>query len=83
MNVFLYHHFTITLPRLWFPELHGACKEFKPAFIKTYMDHRMAMSFVVFALKSQTKITIDDVAIIATSFPNFFDLLTHLGIKFD
>ena len=47
------------------------------------MDHRMAMSFVVFALKSRTKITIDDVAIIATSFPNFFDLLTHLGIKFD
>lgn len=49
------------------------------ATIASNLDHRIAMSMVVAGLHARTAITIDDASPIATSFPNFFDLLHALG----
>jgi 3-phosphoshikimate 1-carboxyvinyltransferase len=43
------------------------------------LDHRICMSFAVAGLHAQRAITIDDMAPVATSFPNFLDLLRSLG----
>lgn len=49
------------------------------ATIASKLDHRIAMSMVVAGLHARQAITIDDASPIATSFPNFFDLLHTLG----
>jgi|CXWJ01.1.fsa_nt_gi 3-phosphoshikimate 1-carboxyvinyltransferase len=48
--------------------------------IKTYNDHRMAMSFAPLALQTDY-IEIDDAECVSKSFPNYFDVLKHLGFK--
>ncbi len=48
------------------------------ATVATHLDHRIAMSFAVAGLASAQPVTIDDVAPIATSFPDFFDLIAQL-----
>ena len=50
--------------------------------ITTHLDHRIAMSFLVLGLNSEKPISIDDSRMIATSFPNFFELMGTLGAKF-
>lgn len=45
----------------------------------THHDHRIAMSFLVMGLASQTPVTVDDDAMIATSFPSFVSLMQGLG----
>ncbi|NQZ13464.1 MAG: 3-phosphoshikimate 1-carboxyvinyltransferase [Alphaproteobacteria bacterium] len=47
--------------------------------VETALDHRIAMSFLILGTVSEEPITIDDVAPIQTSFPNFVDLLNGLG----
>lgn len=47
--------------------------------VATYLDHRIAMSFIVMGLASEHPVTIDDSAMIATSFPEFIDMMTGLG----
>jgi len=47
--------------------------------IATHLDHRIAMSFLVMGLASQKPVTVDDTGAIATSFPNFLDLMKTLG----
>ncbi|SCA56118.1 3-phosphoshikimate 1-carboxyvinyltransferase [Candidatus Terasakiella magnetica] len=49
--------------------------------IKSRLDHRIAMSFIVFGLASQKPVTIDDGSPIDTSFPGFIDLMNGLGAK--
>ena len=49
------------------------------ATIATQMDHRIAMSFLVMGLGSQAPVTIDDAAMIATSFTGFAELMSGLG----
>ncbi len=49
------------------------------AEIKTALDHRIAMSFLVLGMVTSDPVTIDDVAPIKTSFPNFIDLMKELG----
>ena len=49
------------------------------AIIKTYHDHRIAMSFAILGLISQNTITIDDITMIQTSFPDFFTKLAALN----
>lgn len=46
------------------------------ATINSYGDHRIAMSFAIAGLLSE--MTIEDVACIDTSFPNFFDILHQI-----
>jgi len=45
----------------------------------TALDHRIAMSFMVLGMATPEAVSIDDVAPIKTSFPNFIDLMKDLG----
>ena len=45
----------------------------------THLDHRIAMSFLVLGLASRAAMTVDDGAMIATSFPTFVPALRELG----
>ncbi len=47
--------------------------------VSTHMDHRIAMSFLTMGLASRQPVTVDDVAMIATSFPEYRDLMAGLG----
>jgi 3-phosphoshikimate 1-carboxyvinyltransferase len=47
--------------------------------VATHMDHRIAMSFLIMGLAAQRSVSVDDGAMIATSFPNFAPLMTGLG----
>ncbi|MBA3880863.1 MAG: 3-phosphoshikimate 1-carboxyvinyltransferase [Sphingobium sp.] len=49
------------------------------ATIATLLDHRIAMSLAIAALNCRAPVTLDDAAPIATSFPDFLDLLDGLG----
>ena len=47
--------------------------------VTTHMDHRIAMSFLTMGLASERPVTVDDVTMIATSFPEYQDLMRRLG----
>ncbi|AWM88091.1 3-phosphoshikimate 1-carboxyvinyltransferase [Microvirga sp. 17 mud 1-3] len=47
--------------------------------IATHLDHRIAMSFLVMGLATEEPVTVDDGAMIATSFPTFIPLMRELG----
>jgi 3-phosphoshikimate 1-carboxyvinyltransferase len=49
------------------------------ALIKTQLDHRIAMAFLVLGLATRLPVRIDDDAPIATSFPGFVALIRRLG----
>lgn len=49
------------------------------ATVKTFFDHRIAMSFLCLGLISKKPITVDDSRSISTSFPSFFELMRKLG----
>jgi 3-phosphoshikimate 1-carboxyvinyltransferase len=50
--------------------------------VASHLDHRIAMSFLVMGLASKNPVTVDDTAMIATSFPNFVEGLEALGARF-
>ena len=50
--------------------------------VKTHLDHRIAMSFLVMGLASEKPVTVDDETMIATSFPQFRPLMAALGAAF-
>jgi 3-phosphoshikimate 1-carboxyvinyltransferase len=47
--------------------------------VMTHMDHRIAMSFLTMGMASENPVTVDDVSMIATSFPEYRDLMAGLG----
>ncbi len=47
--------------------------------VSTHMDHRIAMSFLTMGMASEKPVTVDDVTMIATSFPEYQDLMRQLG----
>ena len=51
--------------------------------VKTHMDHRIAMSFLIMGLASREAMGVDDVAMIATSFPEFRPAMERLGATFE
>jgi len=51
------------------------------ATVETFLDHRIAMSFLVLSLAAKNPVTVDDDAPIRTSFPNFFDLMRGIGCE--
>jgi 3-phosphoshikimate 1-carboxyvinyltransferase len=53
------------------------------AVIRTQLDHRIAMSFLIMGLAAKEPVIIDDATMIATSFPNFRPLFTGLGARID
>ncbi|MBV8770367.1 MAG: 3-phosphoshikimate 1-carboxyvinyltransferase [Hyphomicrobiales bacterium] len=50
--------------------------------VKTHLDHRIAMSFLVMGLAASRPVTVDDTTMIATSFPDFLDIMSGLGGNF-
>ena len=53
------------------------------AKIESYFDHRIAMAFVVLGLACPEGMVIDNGAPIATSFPDFVDLMNGLGARIE
>jgi 3-phosphoshikimate 1-carboxyvinyltransferase len=51
--------------------------------VTTHMDHRIAMSFLTMGMASQKPVTVDDVTMIATSFPEYQDLMRALGAQLE
>jgi len=49
--------------------------------VATHLDHRIAMSFLVMGLACPQPVTVDDSTMIATSFPEFMDLMAGLGAE--
>ncbi|MEM1399004.1 MAG: 3-phosphoshikimate 1-carboxyvinyltransferase, partial [Pseudomonadota bacterium] len=49
------------------------------ATVATELDHRIAMSFLVLGLATETPVTIDDGLPIETSFPGFTELMNDLA----
>ncbi len=49
--------------------------------VKTHLDHRIAMSFLVMGFATNAPMTVDDSGPISTSFPIFENLMTQLGAK--
>lgn len=47
--------------------------------VPTHMDHRIAMSFLTMGMAAQNPVTVDDVTMIATSFPEYEGLMRALG----
>ena len=47
--------------------------------VETHMDHRIAMSALVFGMATRAPVTADDAGFIDTSFPGFVDLMNALG----
>jgi 3-phosphoshikimate 1-carboxyvinyltransferase len=65
------------------PDGKGLGAASKDAVVKTWLDHRIAMSFLVMGLASERPVRVDDCAIIATSFPEFMDMMTGLGAEIE
>ena len=49
--------------------------------VKTHMDHRIAMSFLILGMVSKNAIKVDDATMINTSFPDFAKLMNYIGAK--
>lgn len=49
--------------------------------VKTHLDHRIAMSFLMLGLISENPVTVDDGSVIETSFPGFVELMNNAGAK--
>ena len=49
--------------------------------VATLMDHRIAMAFLTLGLGARAPVTVDDVSMIETSFPDFAALMTKLGAE--
>jgi 3-phosphoshikimate 1-carboxyvinyltransferase len=50
--------------------------------VATHMDHRLAMSALVFGLATDKPVVADDTSFIATSFPTFAPMMRELGATF-
>jgi 3-phosphoshikimate 1-carboxyvinyltransferase len=63
--------------------VHGMAKVPGGGMATTHMDHRIAMSFLTLGMASENPSTVDDVTMIATSFPEYQDLMRALGATLD
>ena len=63
------------------PDGRGLGAVSRDAAVETHLDHRIAMAFLVMGLASEKSVHVDDVAIIATSFPEFMAMMTGLGAR--
>ncbi len=52
------------------------------SLIRTYSDHRIAMSFLCLDLISKQRIKVDNLEVINTSFKEFFDSMSSIGANF-
>jgi 3-phosphoshikimate 1-carboxyvinyltransferase len=63
--------------------VHGRGPEGVPGGgrVETHHDHRLAMAGLVMGLGAREPVFVDDVAMIATSYPGFFDDMGALGAE--
>jgi 3-phosphoshikimate 1-carboxyvinyltransferase len=61
----------------------GGAAEIGGGSVATELDHRIAMSFLVLGLAGRKPVSIDDAGPIATSFPEFRELMERLGARFE
>jgi 3-phosphoshikimate 1-carboxyvinyltransferase len=54
-------------------------QKLKGTRVSSYGDHRVAMAFIIAGLTASEKTIVEDTALIATSFPNFMELLDSLS----
>jgi 3-phosphoshikimate 1-carboxyvinyltransferase len=59
--------------------VHGSGRVPGGGVVATHLDHRIAMAFLVMGLASENPVTVDDGAMIATSFPSFVADMQALG----
>ncbi len=62
--------------------VHGAGKVAGGATCATFLDHRIAMSFMCLGMAAEKPVKIDDAGPIETSFPDFIPLMERLGASF-
>ena len=64
--------------------VHGAVGGKVPGggMVATHLDHRIAMAFLTLGLASEGPVSVDDTAMIATSFPEFIGLMETLGASY-
>ena len=67
----------------WVVKGNGAGSVKGGSTCQTFLDHRIAMSFLILGLSSQKYIEIDDCSPINTSFPNFIQLMRELGANLE
>ena len=64
-------------------EITGGFKQPKDLVrVKTHLDHRIAMSFLIMGLIIKNGVEIDDCNMINTSFPTFIEIFNKFGITF-
>jgi 3-phosphoshikimate 1-carboxyvinyltransferase len=63
--------------------VHGRGRAAGGGLVATHMDHRIAMSALVMGSAAKQAIAVDDIAMIATSYPEFFDHMATLGAKIE
>ena len=49
----------------------------------THLDHRIAMAFLVMGLASTRPVRVDDITMVATSFPEFMPLMRAAGAQLE
>ncbi|PCJ28486.1 MAG: bifunctional prephenate dehydrogenase/3-phosphoshikimate 1-carboxyvinyltransferase [SAR86 cluster bacterium] len=49
--------------------------------VDSFGDHRIAMSFAIAGLRAKSTVTIANCGNVATSFPDFVELASHVGVK--
>ncbi len=59
--------------------VHGGAQPAGGGLVETHMDHRLAMSALVFGQATREPMRIDDARFIDTSFPGFVALMRRLG----
>jgi len=55
--------------------------EIRGGQVQSFHDHRVAMSFAVAGAVAKEGIRIENCDVVATSFPNFVELVNHLGLE--
>lgn len=53
------------------------CRKFRPAVVRTYNDHRMAMAFSLIGLRVEG-VTIENPSCVSKTFPKYFEVLESL-----
>ena len=51
--------------------------------VATHLDHRIAMAFLTLGLAAEQGVGVDDVTMVATSFPEFVGLMESIGVTFE
>jgi 3-phosphoshikimate 1-carboxyvinyltransferase len=62
--------------------VHGAATVAGGGTVEARHDHRIAMSFLVLGMAAENPVAVDDVTVIATSFPGFRGQMEALGGAF-